>query len=215
MNTVFKLLIICLLSLHVKAQNANDVPNQIMSPVFGNIVYTDGSANCRSFNSNTWGFCQHKSGFHKNLVSLGIDDTFAWDCNRSNEDEGDEVYPVEDGIIVNSGWWAGNDYGQLLIRHNTDGKEWYSGYLHMTNITNKKSIGATVTKEEVIGKVGSVNATNPHLHFAVYYKNLNGKYLSVDRAFQEKTLIKPFMPEMLLIPKIFKLFLKLLIGQQI
>ncbi|MCA0382602.1 MAG: peptidoglycan DD-metalloendopeptidase family protein [Bacteroidetes bacterium] len=169
------------------AQNPSDVPLTLMSPIIGTVTYQYPPTSCPWMGTTIWGFCQHQTGGHTSNGGISqANDTYAWDCNlSSNFDAGKDVYPVDDGYIANLSGWSGGSYGQLLIRHVTNGKTWYSGYLHMSNITAKKSTpGAFVSKNEIIGKVDKVSpdAISEHLHFAVYYLNADQKLISVDRS---------------------------------
>jgi hypothetical protein len=108
----------------------------------------------------------------------GADDTYALDLNwfdpRSGEDDGGKpVYAIEKGEVID----VDRNWGWVLIKHNTPlrwkGKTyttWYSGYLHMQNISPnfERGVRVPVQKGEPIGQVGSVKADSPHLHFAIY-----------------------------------------------
>lgn len=141
----------------IKAQYPSDVPVNLTSPLFGSLTYQYPPTNCPWMGSAIWGFCQHQSGGHISGGIGGANDTYAWDCNLSNDlDGGVAVYPVEDGYISHLSSWTGSSYGQLLIRHVTNGVTWYSGYLHMSNITPKKATaGLFVSKNEVIGNISN------------------------------------------------------------
>jgi murein DD-endopeptidase MepM/ murein hydrolase activator NlpD len=55
-----------------------------------------------------------------------------------DSDRGVPVYAIADGYVELKldSHWAGNSYGQLLLKHyNGDGSVYYSGYLHMINVT--------------------------------------------------------------------------------
>ncbi len=130
------------------------------------------------------------------------DDRMAWDCNMNspqyNLDREQNVYAIDDGYIMTGddfvGWSpttscssCGLSAGQLLIRHDNGGKIWYSGYLHLEQITSKKFESNLTNRHvydgEVIGVVGKTGADNYHLHFAVYYLDpvISTKLHSVDR----------------------------------
>lgn len=88
-----------------------------------------------------------------------------------NKDGGLAVNPIFDGEVVESN----KTYGYVLVKHSTpikldDGTvltEYYSGYMHMTNITAK---GTKVTKSTTLGNISNVSPDNTteHLHFIVY-----------------------------------------------
>ncbi len=127
----------------------------------------------------------------------GINDRYARDVNYGSgyDDEGKPVYAVESGRIIKTEGWGGKSFGQLLIEHKTKDGVWYSGYLHMKNITQK----SYVNKGEVIGKVSHVYGLSlstlgnsvcknpqsgkttmcPHLHFAKYKRNSKGVLYSI------------------------------------
>lgn len=132
---------IFIITLHstISAQFASDVPNSgLMSPLMGPYQYNTFGQGCNAISQTTWVFCHSAHQQHIDPAVGGADDNFALDCNRLAPYElGQEVFPVEDGWISHhTPHWNGNSVGQLLIRHVTNGKTWYSGYLHMTNITS-------------------------------------------------------------------------------
>lgn len=76
------------------------------------------------------------------------------------------VYAASDGKITFTGWNDG--YGKYIkIDHGkVNGVDLSSGYGHLNSIS--VSNGATVTKGQLIGKVGSTGqSTGPHLHFEI------------------------------------------------
>jgi phosphodiesterase/alkaline phosphatase D-like protein len=181
------------------------VPQQITSPVGNPIghgcecikqsIFCQSQPNAPNYG---WGFWQrgtcHGTGHSESSGIGGADDRYAWDCNMNlpyyNLDYQQNVYAVADGYIMNNSdnpGWGNNPTGQLLIRHTNGTETWYSGYLHMNQITSKK-FGATladrhVTAGEIIGVVDGVTGYLPHLHFILYYKdpNVATKLRSVNR----------------------------------
>lgn len=115
-------------------------------------------------------------GSHLHTETGGIgdaDDRYAMDLNRPDGDDGETVYAIADGFVERNWGWGGTNYGQLLLKHfNPDGSVYYSGYLHMENITSLKSTqGAYVVAGTQIGIVSNVSKTPGlpnHLHFAIY-----------------------------------------------
>jgi uncharacterized protein YgiM (DUF1202 family) len=77
--------------------------------------------------------------------------------------EGTPVYAAEKGVIADAGY-KNNGYGNLIIvKHGNDMATYYG---HLSKIIVAK--GASVSKGELIGKVGSTGkSTGPHLHFEV------------------------------------------------
>lgn len=124
---------------------------------------------------NASGSPYHKQGKgYRAFGGVGADDTWAVDLNLSgNRDNGASVKAVADGEVV----LVDKNYGYVLIKHTnqlqlTNGDEtlntWYSGYMHMRNITVKKGSGCSVGDS-----IGTVSNTSPqavsaHLHFAIY-----------------------------------------------
>jgi len=160
----------------------------ISSPVIGPIGVVDTIEDCQGlYNEEKWCFNQHKSGFHSPGGGInGSDDTYAWDINLNSpvwdSDKNKPVYAIADGVVeenyagaVN----AGGSAGQLLIRHDTNGLTWWSGYLHLSNILVNP--GDTVTKDDILGQIGSTGTDNNHLHFVMYAgENVAGGLVSFD-----------------------------------
>lgn len=77
--------------------------------------------------------------------------------------EGTPVYAAEKGMIADAGY-KNNGYGNLIIiKHGNDMATYYG---HLSKIVAAR--GASVSKGELIGKVGTTGkSTGPHLHFEV------------------------------------------------
>ena len=75
---------------------------------------------------------------------------------------GNPIRPAREGMVIFTGWRGG--FGNTIIIQHDEG---YSTlYGHLSNISVK--VGAWVTKNDVIGQVGSTGfSTGPHLHFTV------------------------------------------------
>lgn len=100
------------------------------------------------------------------------DDRYAWDASLIDcNDVGICVYAVEEGDVMPHGTSA------LEIRHprNCTSNCWYSWY---DNIVPTKGL-TSVMKNDHIGHIKPI--ADPHLHFGVYYKDSNGKLISVNR----------------------------------
>lgn len=165
---------------------------KIMSPVEGlfQVVSSDQGI------YGKWKFIQHKTGFpngfHHSAGGIGgSDDTYAWDMNlnrsstQMDTDYGRPVYAVAPGWVTSDYAGktnAGGSAGQLLLQH--DEGAWYSGYLHMENIT--VSPGNWVTQNTIVGYLGNKGAGNNHLHFVIYTKNQANKLSSFDADFIER-----------------------------
>lgn len=113
-----------------------------------------------------------ESRFHPilktNLPHTGVD--FA-------AQRGTPVRAVGDGIIVEAGW--NGSYGKAIdIRHDAT---YMSRYAHLGSFAPGIRSGASVTKGQVIGYVGSTGrSTGPHLHFELYKDQQFINPLSVD-----------------------------------
>lgn len=82
---------------------------------------------------------------------------------------GSDIYASNSGTVVVAGW-SSKGYGNYVVIDHGGGKS--TLYAHMSKIKTTK--GATVTKGEVIGLVGSTGySTGPHLHFEIL---INGKH---------------------------------------
>ncbi len=130
--------------------------------------------------SNTSG-----SPYHRlvNYAGRTFDDTNALDLNLNrpsyNSDRGVIVRPVANGRVI----VKYPRLGFVLVEHNTplrldNGRvyhTWYSGYMHMSNLTNSDY----VTTNTVLGRISRVGTTNDHLHFAIYVLR-NDVYTSIN-----------------------------------
>lgn len=145
---------------------------------------------CNNAPLPTWTFCQHQRSSHTGSGVGGANDRYAWDVNLAgNADAGRPVYAAAPGRVVLYGGTTapGGNYGAVLIEHNTNGRKWWTGYLHMTGI--QVGLDATVTTATVIGYVGhkGVPDGNDHLHVAIYSgSNTPGGLVSHDAQFDER-----------------------------
>jgi len=84
------------------------------------------------------------------------------------------VVAAEDGIVIgrddnnfDANCQCQGSWNALYVRHDDGSTAWY-GHLQRGNITNL-DLGATISKGDYIGKVGSSGcSTGPHLHFETY-----------------------------------------------
>ncbi|MBI2425402.1 MAG: LysM peptidoglycan-binding domain-containing M23 family metallopeptidase [Candidatus Hydrogenedentes bacterium] len=75
---------------------------------------------------------------------------------------GSPIYPIESGRVTFSGWQTG--YGRVVVVEHGNGLE--SVYAH--NDVNHVKTGDVVTKETILGDVGSSGrSTGPHLHLEI------------------------------------------------
>lgn len=83
---------------------------------------------------------------------------------------GTNIYAWKDGTVVYAGW--NGSYGNFIEIKHSDGTT--SRYAHLSGYAVSK--GATVTKGQTIGYVGSTgNSTGPHLHFEI---KVNGSFVN-------------------------------------
>ncbi|MBI2926384.1 MAG: peptidoglycan DD-metalloendopeptidase family protein [Verrucomicrobia bacterium] len=148
-------------------------PLTVIAPVVGAFRAT-GAENPDCTNvPDLWTFCQHQTDLHRPGGGLsGSDDTYAWDMNQLDDaDNRKPVYAVASGKVVRyAGTVApGAVSGAVLIEHTQEGRTWWSGYLHMNEISVSES--QQVTAFTPIGKISNVCACGSipnHLHFVVY-----------------------------------------------
>ena len=173
------------------------VPNQILSPVVGQIGVVSTDSDCQSlYDQGKWCFNQHKTSSHGSGGGIcQADDTYAWDANLNypdfDIDNGKSVYAVAEGTVAQT--YAGcingigGSYGQLLIEHEYNGIKWWSGYLHLRDI--QVSPGDSVTQDTLLGYISNVGVSdlNNHLHFVVYKgENIQGGLVSFDADILER-----------------------------
>ena len=133
-------------------------------------------------NGTGWSYRQHTQDNATYYDGIGsANDNNTWDLNYGSgyDDDGLPVYAVEDGVRQTFDGWGGNSFGQFLIKHTNSNGSWYSGYLHMKNITT----ATTIKKGDKIGEISRTGylvnpaITSPHLHFGVY-ELVNNQLLS-------------------------------------
>lgn len=159
------------------------------SPVKGSLRVTGKKNSDCNNHAKKWTFCQHQTGFHRAGGGIGgSDDTYAWDVNLAgNADLGKNVMPVASGKVVKYAGTAapGGPSGAILIEHKAEGRRWWSGYLHMENISVTE--GTKVKKTTVLGTISNTSSHTglpDHLHLVIYRgENTSGELKSVDAAF--------------------------------
>lgn len=133
-----------------------------------------------------------RSGF--NIISLDYyqdgDPHTGIDIGHGNQPTQD-VYAVADGTVVSAknlcahyngyphnkkSCKAGNLGNFVKIRHNVNGKVFYSQYGHLTQNSITVKVGQKVTAGTKIGKMGSSgNSMGPHLHLAIFQGDYTAK----------------------------------------
>ncbi len=79
---------------------------------------------------------------------------------------GTPIYAADEGVVISSEYKG--SYGNLVIIDHQNGYKTY--YAH--NSENLVSVGDTITKGDLIAKMGSTGrSTGPHLHFEVRYND--------------------------------------------
>ncbi len=104
---------------------------------------------------------------------------------------GTPVRAVGDGTIAEAGW--NGSYGKAIdITHDST---YMSRYAHLDSFAPGIKAGATVTKGQIIGYVGSTGrSTGPHLHFELYRDQQFINPLSVD--FPAEESIEPSLQKL-------------------
>ncbi|GHV40102.1 hypothetical protein FACS1894187_20700 [Synergistales bacterium] len=173
------LLLMCVLVL-ILSGVSNASENNVVFPVNsdGKWTHLEGS---RGHTFNVWGINSDIARHFGHRFS----DLYALDLSGGN---GTDVRPIALGVVE----WVQENYGLVVIKHNTpplaptpiktssdfinahvEGQEWYSGYMHMRNISVGR--GQTVTTDTILGKISNVTGSGSvpvHLHFAVYDKDM-------------------------------------------
>jgi murein DD-endopeptidase MepM/ murein hydrolase activator NlpD len=143
----------------------------------GNYYNPEGQSLARSFLRFPVEFTNISSHFSEsrfhpllktNLPHTGVD--FA-------AQRGTAVRAVGDGVIGDAGWNGG--YGKSIdVKHDST---YMSRYAHLDRFAPGIHAGASVTKGQIIGYVGSTGrSTGPHLHFELYKDQQFIDPLSVD-----------------------------------
>lgn len=78
------------------------------------------------------------------------------------------VEAIADGVVVGSSVADGSWGVHVTIEHNVDGVIYRSAYAHMQSGSMNLSIGETVERGQVIGRVGNTGQSfGAHLHFVI------------------------------------------------
>lgn len=162
---------------------------EILAPVAGDLGGVHVATDCPALAlAGKWCFNQHQGPSHVGNGVGGADDRFAWDANLNwpspDTDAGRPVFAVAPGIVAATYGGVLNadpqgSEGQVLIEHQDGGTTWWSGYLHMETLRVRP--GDLITTGTWLGRIASVGASTPHLHFVVYEgDNQPGGLASVD-----------------------------------
>lgn len=91
------------------------------------------------------------------------------DLSRSGGSYGEPVVSVADGVVVEVCYSGGVAGWYIRIKHQVEGAEWQSRYLHLSEIRVEK--GDEVVQGQTIGAIGDTGrVSGPHLHFELKYK---------------------------------------------
>lgn len=91
------------------------------------------------------------------------------DLSKSGGSYGEPVVSVADGVVVEVNYSNGIAGWNIRIKHQVEGAEWQSRYLHLSEIRVEK--GDEVVQGQTIGAIGDTGRVDgPHLHFELKYK---------------------------------------------
>jgi murein DD-endopeptidase MepM/ murein hydrolase activator NlpD len=81
---------------------------------------------------------------------------------------GNPIEAIADGVVVSSPVADGSWGVHVTIEHNVDGVIFRSSYAHMQTGSMNLALGDTVTRGQVVGRVGNTGQSNgAHLHFTI------------------------------------------------
>jgi murein DD-endopeptidase MepM/ murein hydrolase activator NlpD len=82
--------------------------------------------------------------------------------------EGTPIEAVADGVVVSSTVADGSWGVHVTLQHDVDGVTYFTSYAHMQTGSMPLQTGDTVSRGDVIGRVGNTGQSNgAHLHFTV------------------------------------------------
>jgi murein DD-endopeptidase MepM/ murein hydrolase activator NlpD len=85
---------------------------------------------------------------------------------------GTPVLAIADGVVTEVGNPSGALGVHVTIQHTIDGQTVWSTYGHLAFGSMHLTVGESITRGEVIGKVGDTGqSTGPHLHFQIRLAN--------------------------------------------
>jgi len=81
---------------------------------------------------------------------------------------GAPIEAIADGVVVSTSGGGGSWGVNVVVQHDIDGVPYRSSYAHMQTGSATVGVGATVTRGQVLGLVGSTGqSTGAHLHFTI------------------------------------------------
>lgn len=90
---------------------------------------------------------------------------------------GAPIEAIADGVVVSSPVADGSWGVHVSIEHNIDGVVFRSSYAHMQTGSMNLSLGDTVTRGQVVGRVGNTGQSNgAHLHFVI--RDADGTFIN-------------------------------------
>lgn len=89
---------------------------------------------------------------------------------------GDTIYAMEKGTVVEKGYQSGGFGNYVVIKHQNG---LYSLYGHLKGFAKGIDKGATISRKQAIGYMGTTgNSSGTHLHFELYNPNNYGKVIN-------------------------------------
>lgn len=81
---------------------------------------------------------------------------------------GTPVQAIADGVVVGSSVVDGSWGVHVTLRHDVDGVTYFSSYAHLQSGSMGLSLGDTVARGQVVGRVGNTGQSyGAHLHFTI------------------------------------------------
>ena len=81
---------------------------------------------------------------------------------------GTPIEAIADGVVVSSTVADGSWGTHIVLEHDIDGVTYLSSYAHMQSGSSPFSIGDTVSRGDVVGRVGNTGQSmGAHLHFTI------------------------------------------------
>lgn len=121
--------------------------------------YQDVSTCTASINALGWTYPLAKGCVTSEYTGSAIRDDWSgggghYGIDLSCINEGTNVYPAADGVVVRIVYRSNCGGNMVFITHNVKGKKYTTVYMHLLNITKGLYVGQIVTTKTVIGGVG-------------------------------------------------------------